>query len=69
MLDSLNEFSNYFGNNPNNYHPNEMSAKFSEWYLNDILGNIIENHDRYDKYEGYRVYKKYFDNLVNTYYN
>jgi hypothetical protein len=65
LLDFLPEFSNFFGNNPNNYHPNEMSAKFAEWYIEDILGHIGIKHD---KYKGYTIYKKYFDNLIGTYY-
>ena len=30
----------FFGDNKNNYHPNEMTAKFSEWYLLQILNSI-----------------------------
>jgi len=81
-LNNLKEFANFFGDNPNNYHPNEMSAKFAEWYLEDVLretdgngngngnGNSILNENTYiyNKHEGYRIYKKYFENMINKYY-
>ena len=66
-LNSLISFNTYFGENVNNYHPNEMSAKFSEWFLEDIIGAI--NNEKYDKYTGFRTYKTYFTNLINTYYS
>jgi hypothetical protein len=65
QLNSLSSFINYFGYNPNNYHPNEMTAKFAEWFLEDTLGTSAGN--KYSSYEGYRVYKDYFKNLM-TYY-
>jgi len=65
LLNKWKPFVVFFGENPNNYHPNEMSAKFAEYYLLDIL------HDRnrdFDNYEGYKIYKKYFENMINKYY-
>ena len=58
-------FITFFGDNPNNYHPNEMTAKFSECYLSDILN---ENESEFNNYEGYKIYKKYFENMINKYY-
>ena len=65
LLNSFTNFNNYFGNNPNNYHPNEMTAKFSEWYLQYILSNTQQN---YEKYNGFTIYKEYFDDLIKTFY-
>lgn len=68
-LDNLDTFSRYFGsNNPNNYHPNEMIAKFGEWYLEDILGVVNNISNSKEHYEGYKIYKNYFTNLTNTFY-
>jgi len=65
FLNNLSSFITFFGENPNNYHPNEMTAKFAEFYLLDILN---ENHREIDKYEGYKIYKKYFETMINKYY-
>lgn len=66
-LNTYKPFLNYFGGaSPNNYHPNEISAKFAEWYLEDILG--MPNRNKNDKYIGYQVYKNYFNKLLETYY-
>ena len=65
-LNQFTEFINFFGDNPNNYHPNEMTAKFSEWFLEDKLNNNKINNN--NNFEGYRIYKKYFENLINKYY-
>ena len=74
-LNTLTSFLQYFGgSNPNNYHPNEMAAKFAEWYLEEVLGNPQrENTDRQTGYKtgykaGYEVYKDYFNKLIETYY-
>ena len=64
-LNKWQPFITFFGDNPNNYHPNEMTAKFSEFYLADILN---ENQSEFDNYEGYKIYKKYFENMINKYY-
>ena len=64
-LNKWKPFITFFGDNPNNYHPNEMTAKFSEYYLADILN---EKQDKFNNYEGYKIYKKYFENMVNKYY-
>ena len=65
LLTSLKSFNKFFGNNSNNYHPNEITAKFSEWYLEYILGNM---KDTYDNYKGFIIYKTYFNNLIKTFY-
>ena len=44
-----------------------MTAKFSEWYIEDILMVGNDRHE-YNKYEGYTIYKNYFNNLINKYY-
>jgi hypothetical protein len=80
-LNSLKPFILYFGGaNPNNYHPNEMTAKFAEWYVEDMLGNPQpqhRNHENNENYEnhknnivngGYQVYHKYFSKLLESYY-
>ena len=73
QLSKFKEFNMFFGNNPNNYHPNEMTAKFSEWYLLEILksnkGNDISNNIyEYGNYNGYLIYKKYFEKMCKLYY-
>jgi hypothetical protein len=66
-LNTLSPFLQYFGgSSPNNYHPNEMAAKFAEWYLEDALG--MPQHDISEKQAGYQVYKNYFNKLLETYY-
>jgi hypothetical protein len=66
-LNTLLSFLQYFGgSSPNNYHPNEMAAKFAEWYLEDAQG--IPKHKKSDRHEGYEVYKDYFNKLLETYY-
>ena len=65
LLSSLKSFNAFFGNNSNNYHPHEITAKFSEWYLEYILGNMKES---YDNYKGFIIYKTYFNNLIKTFY-
>jgi len=75
-LNKFCEFNIFFGANINNYHPNEMIAKFSEWYMDDILGNIPSHQEsntsnknlKHDRYEGYKIYKNYFETMINTYY-
>ena len=64
-LNKWQPFNTFFGDNPNNYHPNEMTAKFAEFFLEDILN---EQGRDYDNYEGYKIYKKYFENMINKYY-
>ena len=65
LLNNLTSFIKFFGENPNNYHPNEMTAKFAEFYLLDILSDKQRN---YYNYEGYEIYKKYFENMITKYY-
>jgi hypothetical protein len=74
-LNNLSSFLQYFGGaSPNNYHPNEMSAKFAEWYLDDALGmpqnkNLEKQGGYQTGYQpGYQVYKNYFKKLLETYY-
>ena len=67
-LSNLKEFVVFFGENPNNYHPNEMTAKFAEWFLIEKLkGN--NTNSSYNNYEGYKIYKNYFENMLNKYYS
>ena len=68
QLSKLKEFVTFFGENPNNYHPNEMTAKFAEWYLTETLKDNNINNE-YENYEGYLIYKKYFENMINKYYS
>ena len=65
-LNSLKPFISFFGENPNNYHPNEMMAKFAEWYLADVL--METNRSEYYKYEGYLKYKAFFENMIGKFY-
>lgn len=66
-LNTLSPFLEYFGgSSPNNYHPNEMAAKFAEWYIEDVLGN--PQHENLGRQTGYQVYKDYFNKLIETYY-
>jgi len=65
ILNKWKPFNTFFGENPNNYHPNEMTAKFSEYFLADMLN---EKNREFDNYEGYKIYKKYFENMINKYY-
>ena len=37
LLSQLKSFTTFFGENPNNYHPNEITAKMAEFYLVDNL--------------------------------
>jgi hypothetical protein len=68
LLDTLAQFNTFFGVNPNNYHPNEMTAKFSEWYLEYILGKS-ESEYKYEKYEGFKKYKQHFEKLITSFYS
>ena len=66
LLNTLKEFNIFFGNNYNNYHPNEMSAKFSECYLEHVLG-ISDNTQKYNC-EGFKIYKQHFEKLIHSLY-
>lgn len=68
LLNSLVVFNKFFGMNDsaNNYHPNEMSAKFGEWFLEYVLGNA--NGENYNC-DGFKIYKKHFEKLTNTFYS
>ena len=69
-LNNLKEFTNFFGDNPNNYHPNEMTAKFSEWFLLEMLKDNKSDNNiyKYENYKGYKIYKNYLKNMINKYY-
>lgn len=69
LLNTLTQFNSFFGENPNNYHPNEMTAKFSEWYLEHILGKSSSKYENYENFEGFKIYKKYFEKLIDTLYS
>lgn len=66
MLVRFDSFNKFFGNNANNYHPNEMSAKFGEWFLEYVLGNA--NGEQYNC-NGFKIYKKHLEKLINTFYS
>jgi len=68
LLSNFTEFIDFFGENPNNYHPNEMTAKFAEWFLLDSLGDVNASKNYYN-HKGYLIYKKYFENIITSYYN
>ena len=68
QLSKLKDFVSFFGENQNNYHPNEMTAKFAEWYLVETLKDNNINNE-YNNYEGYKIYKKYYENMINKYYS
>ena len=63
-LNKLKPFITFFGENPNNYHPNEMTAKFAEYYLADILN---EKQREFDNLEGYKIYKKHFEKILSRF--
>jgi hypothetical protein len=63
-LIKLKDFDKLFGENQNNYHPNEMGSKLMEWFLEDIL----RNGNNYYNYSGYLIFKKYFQNIIDKYY-
>jgi hypothetical protein len=69
-LANLKEFTAFFGgDNVNNYHPNEMSARYAEIYCNDILGGSNNmGLSGQDKFPGYRIYKQHMEKLIKTYY-
>jgi hypothetical protein len=67
LLNNLEQFNKFFGHNLNNYHPNEMTAKFSEWYLEFIL-TISDNGLKYNT-DGFKIYKTHFEKLINIYYS
>lgn len=67
-LSQFKEFNKFFGgDNANNYHPNEMTAKFAEYYGNDTLG-IVSSDNPTIHSPGYQKYKKYMEKLMATYY-
>jgi hypothetical protein len=64
LLSQVATFMNYFGgSSPNNYHPNEIAAKFAEWYLEDMLGMPNKK-----ECSGYCAYKDHMKQLLETYY-
>ena len=65
-LTNFKDFNKYFGDNPNNYQPNEMGAKYSEWFLEDIMRD--EKSKKYYEYPGYLEYKKFFQNMMDKFY-
>lgn len=65
-LDRLQSFVTYFGGaNPNNYHPNEMAARFSEVFLDEMLG---KPNPQEQKSPGYQIYRNHMNKLIGTYY-
>lgn len=59
FLNEFIDFLEFFGNYNDNYHPNEMCAMYSEWYLDEILNN------NYYDYPGYNIYKNFMNNILS----
>ena len=77
-LFNLSVFINFFGDSPNNYHPNEMAAKLAEWYLNYNLA-VVDNENnnnnnnnngnkQFEKYPGFQIFNEKFNALIKKYY-
>jgi len=49
LLHNLKSFTTFFGENPNNYHPNEITAKMAEFYLMDTLNNLHQFNNKENK--------------------
>jgi len=49
LLHNLKSFITFFGENPNNYHPNEITAKMAEFYLMDTLNNLHQFNNKENK--------------------
>ena len=66
-LDKFKQYNDYMGINNNNYHPNETTAKYMEWYYTDAMDKHgVPEHLKYD---GYKAFKKYMDDYLATYFN
>ena len=61
LLDNLTEFTDYFNNYNDNYHPNEMCAMYAEWYITEILYNKKYNSNAYN------TYKKHLHEIIYNY--
>ena len=65
-LTKFSQYNNYMGINDNNYHPNETTAKYMEWYLQDITTQ--SGYVNHAQYEGYKTFKKYIDEYLAIYF-
>lgn len=66
-LEKFKKYNDYMGIENNNYHPNETTAKFMEWYMLDKINDNSKNI--YYQYQGYNVFKNYMDELIKKYYS
>lgn len=67
-LDKFKQYNAYMGINDNNYHPNETTAKYMEWYYMDYT-NGTTNSAEHLKYDGYKIFKKYMDEYLATFFS
>lgn len=60
-------FKDYFQISNNHYHPNEIAAQYSEFYLEEKLGdtNIINNSSK--DCQGYKIYKEFMSKILTNY--
>ncbi len=59
-LKNFKEFQEYFNLKNNHYHPNEISANYSEFYMfSKTQGNYTSPNNK-----GYQIYKKHMDNYI-----
>ena len=66
-LEKFKQYNDYIGITDNNYHPNETTAKYMEWYLLDKIND--SNKNIYYQYKGYNIFKNYMDDLIKKYYS
>lgn len=57
-------FQEYFKINNNHYHPNEIAAQYSEFYLEE---NLDKNNNIKIDCEGYNIYKDFMNIMINNY--
>lgn len=63
LLHNLTNFNTFFNDNPNNYHPYEMTAHLHELYLDYVLGNYMNNNS-----QGFKIFKNEFEKIIKTLY-
>jgi hypothetical protein len=66
QLGRFKQYNDYMGIGDNNYHPNETTAKYMEWYYQDkSSGAATVAHLQF---EGYKTFKKFMDEYLATYF-
>lgn len=65
-LTSLSNFNSYFGITNNHYHPNEISAQYAEYYLEDIKVNRNNKTTKRD-YPAYYIYLDWMNTIIKNY--